>query len=173
MSKGLPRSRARGNPLLNPIMKQTLRVKNLTFLVDGASGVGWGTAVLGDFPAGNVMLLGAVGYLQFTTAAAGVTATFDGDFAIGTTPTADATVTGTDANIVPLTALGAATAKVSPRVRGVQADGAFAGVVFDNTDGSLELNLNLIIDDAAISADDCSFVANGELHIAFIMLGDD
>lgn len=173
MGKGLPRSTARGTPVKQEIIKQTLKVKDLPITVAGLTGVGWGTAVLGDFPQGNIMLLGAVGYMQFLTASANVTATFDGDYAIGTTPTADATISGTDANIIPSTALGAATAKLSPRARGVQADGAFCGTVFDNTDGSLELNLQLLVDDANIDANGVAFTANGVLEIAYIVLGDD
>lgn len=171
--KGLPRSRDRGNALLNPILKKAMVADSLAISIDGATGVGWGTAVLGDFPDGNVLLLGAVGYMQFTTASASVTATFDGDYGIGTTPATDGTITAGDVDLVPSTALGAATAKVSPYVRGVQADGAFAGVVLDNTDGSLEVNLNLLIDDASISADGVAFTATGVLHISYIMLGDD
>jgi len=65
--------------------------------------------------------------------------------------------------------LGAATARVSPVVR---ATGVTAAI-FDNTDGSLEINLNLIIDDATISADDVEFTASGVLEIVYCVLGDD
>lgn len=175
MTKGLPRSTSRGEPQRQDIIKQTVLVKDVAILVDGATGVGFGTAVIGDLPEGNILLLGALAYLQFNSAGgqAGLVDTWNGDFAIGTTPTADATVTGTDANIVPLTAVGPAVAEDSPRTRGVQADGAFCGVVLDNTDGALELNLNLIIDDADISADDVALTIKGELTLAYIVLADD
>lgn len=172
MSKGLPRSMSRGSALRQEVMKQTFVAKNVAVTVDGATGVGWGTAVIGDLPAGNILLLGAVAYMQFTTADAGVQAAFDGDYSIGSTPTADATISGTDADIIPSTALGAATAKVSPRVRGVSTT-SLNGAILDNTDGSLELNLNLIIDDANISADDVAFTATGELILLYAVLGDD
>lgn len=168
MSKGLPRSLSRGNPQRQDIMKQVVKVKDLPINVIGASGVGYGAGVMGDFPEGNVLFLGAVSYLSFSTVAAGVQAAFDGDYSIGSAPTADATLAGADVDIIPSTALGAATGKVSPRVRGANA----TQVMLDNTDGSLELNINLLIDDANISADS-AFLANGELHIAYIMLGDD
>jgi len=172
MSKGLPRSMSRGSALRQETMKQTFVAKNVAITVDGATGVGWGTAVIGDLPAGNILLLGAVAYMKFTTASASVQDAFDGDYSIGTTPTADATISGTDADIIPSTALGAATSKASPRVRGVSTT-SLNGAILDNTDGSLELNLNLIIDDANISADDVPFTASGELILLYAVLGDD
>lgn len=167
--KGLARSLARGSKVRNPIVKHTVKIKDLAIEVDGATGVGFGTAVIGDLPEGNILFLGAVGYAQFTTADAGVTATFDGDFSVGSAPTADATLSGAEVDIIASTALGAATAKVSPRARGTNA----TQVILDNTDGSLELNLNLLIDDATISADNVAFVANGDVFLSYIVLGDD
>lgn len=172
MTKGLPRSLARGAAQRQEIIRQTIRVVDLAMLADGATGVGFGSVVLGDVPEGNILLLGAVAYLQFDGPASGMTATWDGDYSIGTTATADATITGTDADIIPSTALGAATATLSPMVRGVNT-AALSGAVFDNTDGSLELNLNLLVDDATISADDAALVVNGVVHLAYIVLGDD
>ncbi len=172
MGKGLPRSMSRGNPLKQEVMRQVFTAEDLAITVDGATGVGWGTAVLGDLPAGNILLLGAVSYLSFTTASASVQAAFDGDYSIGTAPTADASLSGSEVDIVPSTALGAATAKVSPRARGVSTT-SLNGAILDNTDGSLELNLNLLIDDANISADDVAFTADGELILLYAVLGDD
>lgn len=169
MAKGYPRGRSRGRAELNPIIKQTVKVRNAPINVDGATGVGWGTAVIGDLPAGNILFLGAVSYLQFTTAAAGVQAAWDGDYAIGSAPTADASLSGGEVDIIPSTSTGAATAKVSPRVRGTNA----TQVILDNTDGSLELNLQLLVDDANISADGCAFTATGEVFLSYIVLGDD
>lgn len=168
--KGLPRSRSRGPAAANPIIKRVIPVRNVTITVDGASGVGYGSAVIGDLPEGNILFLGAVAYMQFQgPGSAGLTDTYDGDYGIGTTPPSDATITGADVDIIASTALGAATAEISPRVRGTNATQA----VFDNTDGSLEINLSLLIDDANISADDLAFTANGELFISYIVLGDD
>ena len=45
--------------------------------------------------------------------------------------------------------------------------------MLDNTDGSLELNLNLIIDDAAVSADDQDFTVDGYVDLIYAVLGDD
>ena len=166
--KGLIRA-LRRNPVQQPVVKQAIRVSNVPVSVAGTTGVGFGTAVIGDFPAGNILLLGAVSYLQFTTADGDVQTTFDGDYSIGTTPTADATLSGTEINVVPSTALGAATAGVSPVVRGAS---TAAPAILDNTDGSLELNLNLLVDDANISGTG-DFTVSGVVHIAYTVLGDD
>lgn len=171
MAKGLPRSRSRGKALVQPIT--TLRIPVRSKAVSVADGApGFGTAVLGALPQGNLLFLGCVSYLQFQSASSSITATFDGDYAIGTVPTANNSLGDAgDADIVPSTPLGAATAKLSPVVRGASTD-ALGGGVIDNTDGSLELNLNLLIDDAAISGA-AAFTVNGVVNIALIVLGDD
>lgn len=173
MGKGLPRSSGRGEASAQEIIKQSIVVKNIAVSVDGATGVGFGTAVIGDLPDGNILFLGAVSYMQFQgPTSADLSETWEGDYAVGTTATADATLTGTDVNLVASSAIGAATAELSPVTRGASADASNA-VILDNTDGSLELNLNLIIDDAHIGADDLVVTVNGVLHIAYIVLGDD
>jgi hypothetical protein len=172
MGKGLPRSLARAN-VNSPAKRLDLTFEDLSITVDGATGVGFGSAVCGDLPSGNILLLGAVSYVTFTgPTSASLADNYDGDYSIGSTATADATLSGTEVDFIQSTALGAATAEVSPRARGTSA-AAIAGTVLDNTDGSLELNLNLLIDDANISADDLVFTADGEIHISYIVLGDD
>lgn len=166
--KGFIRALRRG-PVQQPVVKQAIPVRNVPVSVAGTTGVGFGTAVVGDFPAGNILLLGAVSYMQFSTVDGDVQATFDGDYSIGTTPTADATLSGTEINVVPSAALGAATAGVSPVARSAS---TAASAILDNTDGSLELNLNLLVDDANISGTG-DFTVNGVIHIAYIVLGDD
>lgn len=174
MTKGLPRGRARGSELANPIRKLTIPVQAFALSIVGATGVGFGSAVLAGMPEGNFMLLGAVASIQFSGSGSdpNLIATWLGDYGIGTTPASDATITGDDVNIVPSTALAAATAEVSPITRGVQADGAFCGVVLDNTAADLEFNLNLLIDDTSISGT-VPITAEGVVIVSYIMLGDD
>lgn len=168
--KGLPRSRARGEVALQPVTKLNIPVRDLVIgVVDGAPG--YGTAVITGLPEGNLLFLGCVANLQFSTTDADITATFDGDYGIGSAPTADGALAGAEVDIVPSTALGAATGGVSPVVRGASTD-ALGGGILDNTDGSLELNLNLLIDDAAISGP-ADFLVDGAVHLAVIVLGDD
>ena len=169
MAKGLPRSNSRGAASRSVVRKQRIQLKDFAIRTTGATGVGWGTAVLGDLPEGNILFLGAVAYLQFTKLDAGTIATFDGDYSIGTAPTADNTLSGTEVDIIPSTALGAATASVSPVVRGVNATQS----MLDNTDGAMELNLNLLMDDASVSADDQDFTVNGVVELVYSVMLDD
>jgi hypothetical protein len=168
--KGLLRSMSRGAPARQEIVRQTIKVDNLALSVAGTSGVGFGSAVAAGLPEGNILFLGGVAYLQFTEADADVTDTYTGNFSVGTTATADATLDTTDANLIGSTALSAATGGVSPRTRGVSA--ADATEILDNTDGSLEVNLNLTIADASISGTG-SFVVDGVIELVYIVLGDD
>lgn len=170
--KGLPRSRGRGKQGLVPISKMLIPIRNkIINITDPGAAVAWDTEVIGDFPEGNILFLGAIAYLQYSSAAAGISATFDGDFSIGTAPTADSTLSGAEVDIIPSTAFGAATAKVSPMIRGVSAV-AVAGTIYDNTDGSLELNLNTLIDDTGISATS-DMTINGFFQMLYTVLGDD
>ncbi len=174
MGKGFPRSLKHANKATAHIVRETIKVRSLALTVDGATGVGYGSAVAGDFPEGNILFLGAVAYLAFTgPTSANLVDTWEGDYGIGTTPAGDATITGTDVDLIPSTALAAATAEASPRTRGTQADGAKAGQVFDNTDGSLEVNVSLLVDDADIDADGIAMTAEGEIFMSYIVLGDD
>lgn len=174
MTKGLVRSLGRGPELDQKVVKKMVVVVAKTLTVAGASGVGFGSIVISDFVQGNVMFLGAVAYFQFSGPTSGsLSDTWAGDYGIGTTPAGDGTISNADVDMIPSTALAAATAEVSPNTRATQADGAKCGQIFDNTDGSLEINLSLLIDNADISADGIDMSVTGELHISYAMLGDD
>ena len=174
MGKGLKRSMKMGaSPANHTIIKHRVAVSDLAVSTLGATGVGWGTAVMGDLPEGNILFLGAVSYMTFSGQTdANLGDTWAGDYGIGTTPADDATISAADVDIIQSTALAAATAEVSPRTRGVHLL-ADSGDVLDNTDGSLELNLNLLIDDADIGADSIVLLATGEVEILFAVLLDD
>ena len=171
MSKGLPRSLSRAEPLLQNIVKLDIPVRGLEIAVaDGAPG--FGTAVIQGLPAGNLLFLGAVAYLQFATTDVDVIDAFEGDFSIGTVATVDGDLADAgEADIVPSTAIAAATDQISPVTRGASTD-ALGGGILDNTDGSLELNLNLLIDDTSIGGA-ATFTADGVVHLALVVLGDD
>lgn len=172
MGKGLPRSMSRGAAQRQDIVKQTVKINHTVSVSSTGAAVGFGASVIGDLPEGNILFLGAVGYVQLSGSGAdtNLDATWDGDFSFGTAPTADVNLSGADTDILPSTALGAATAEVSSRVRAVNA----TQVIFDNTDGSLELNLNVLVDAANIG-DGATVVltARGTLQLAYIVLLDD
>lgn len=172
MGKGLPRSMSRGAAARQEVIKQEFVIRGTVSVTAAGAAVGFGTSVIGDLPEGNILLLGAVAYLSLagTGTDPNLTATWDGDFSIGTAPTADVTLSGAEIDIIASTALGAATAEVSPRVRAFNA----AQAMFDNTDNSLELNLNVLIDAADIT-DGATVVltASGILQLAYIVMLDD
>lgn len=167
--KGLIRSLSRGPKAQAPIVRQAFVLNDLAITVDGATGVGFGTVVAGDFPEGNILFLGGISYLQFYSADVGVTTTWTGNYGVGSTATADATLSTTDVDLIASGAISAATAGLSPVTRSSNA----TVVMLDNTDGSLELNLNFIVADATISADDVPFVVDGYIELVYIVLGDD
>lgn len=167
--KGLKRSleRSKGTAL----QTVSVPIKNATVsVVNGAPG--YGSAVLAGLPEGNILFLGAVAYFQFSTSDADVIATFDGDYSIGTAATVDSDLAdANEADIIPSTPLGVATAKLSPVVRGASTD-ALGGGIIDNTSNTLNLHLNLLIDDSSISGA-ADFTVNGDVFIAYLILGDD
>jgi hypothetical protein len=169
MTKGLPRSRGRGPSEGKAVQKIKLPFKNLAVTVNGATGNGWGTAVIGGLPEGNLAILAAAAYVQLSTASASVGATFNGNFSIGSGATADNTLSGTEVDMVASSALGAATAKVSPLARGASASASMV----DNTDASKKINLNVLINDADISADGVAFLASGIVEVLVATLLDD
>lgn len=173
MSKGLQRSINRGDQAKAGVLKKTFLASDLAISVVGATGVGFGSAILGDFPEGNIVFLGAVSYMTFAGggADANLGDTWQGDYGIGTTPMSDATMSTGDEDLIVETAIAAATAEVSPRTKGIYLE-ADVGQMHDNTDGTLEINLNLLIDDADIGGTS-PITVNGELTILYAVLGDD
>lgn len=172
MPKGLPKSLSRGNPAVAPVIRQDIVFSESVEVTGAAGSADAASVVIGDLPPGNILLLGAVCYLQLTGPTSDDLADdFQGDYSVSSAPDTDGTLGG---DIVPPTAIPAATAEVTPVVRGAQADGAFCGVILDNTDGSLELNLNLLLDDGEITDTEAvALTAEGRLHLAYIVLGDD
>lgn len=171
MGKGLKRSMAgiASQPQTQTVIKQRVSLRSVPVTVAGLTGVGFGTAVIGDLPEGNVLFLGAVANIVVTGPGTGHVATFNGDYAIGTAPTADATLNGAEVDIVASSAIGPAVSNVTPLARGAGATVA----MLDNTDGSLELNLQLLIDDADISANGVVFTVSGELVLLYSLMLDD
>lgn len=169
--KGLPRSTRRASQAIASVVKRVVPLRNFPIVVAGATGIGFGSGVVMDLPEGNILLLGLVANLTFSKSAGatGVQDTWDGDFGIGTTPASDATITGGDVDLIASTATGAATAGVSPVKRATQATQS----IIDNTANDLEINLNLLIDDANISADAQTIYVNGDLVVAYIVMSDD
>ncbi len=171
MAKGLQRSLSRAPRGKRDIVKEFIDMTGDLITITGATGIGWGSVALGSFPEGFILLLGAqVTDLVLTGNGTDHTATFDGDVGFGTTPADDGTITAADVNVIASTALGAATANVSPNLdigNAVQA-------IIDNSADDQDLYANLLIDDAAVSGDGGIFtVTTGGLWVVYTMIGDD
>jgi hypothetical protein len=165
--KGMPRSLARA-PKSPGVRHLKIPIRGLVVAMTdvGASGA-WGTAILGGLPEGNILLLAAVSYVRLT-GGAGQSSTFVATTAVGTAPTADQTLAGAEVDVLAAAAMSAATASVSPVTRAATA----TAQMIDNTDGSKELNLNVTLVDAGSTANG-NMTADGVIHIAYVVMGDD
>lgn len=171
MSKGLQRSLRRGRAALTGPLNLRIPINTTIAIADPGGAVAFASGVIGDFPSGNILFHGAVLYLTATKGDADIIDAFTGNFSLGTTATADATLGTTDANLIPSTAFQTGSGGVSSGNRGVSTT-TETGAILDNTDGSLEMNLNFTIADASISADS-SVAFVGALFISYTVLGDD
>jgi len=174
MSKGLPRSLARSKG------KNTVVRERISFDVDiditGVDAtVDAGTAVIGDFPEGNILVLGLVSRFAIDGTDASVIADWTGDFAIGTVPQNDVDLGDAgEADLIASTPLTADSGLKTVADARYASASSLCGTIFDNTDGSLEINLNLLIDDNVITDTEVgTFRCYGHMDIAYIVLGDD
>lgn len=173
MTKGLGRSLQRGPKNEARIVKDTIDLAGKTVdIVSVGGAVGFGSLEISDFPEGNILVLGMAGTIGFagSGANADLADTWAGNFGIGSTPASDATISTTDEDIVTEVDMADAVDEVVAPFR--VADGK--GVMLDNTDGSLELNLNVLIDAADIVDDKTvPLTLSGLLEISYIVLGND
>lgn len=147
-----------------------LKFNNVPVTVANVTGASFGSVKIFDFVQGRVQIFGgSTRFTRISWAGEDIAATGSGDFSLGTTATADATLSTTDANIQ------ASTAMIDPFVGGVgSGSGVFAaGAVYDGTATAIDIYLNVIIDDADV-ADAASDVVlfTGEIEIVGAFYGD-
>lgn len=150
------------------IVTTTLTVDGLSVTMTDAGAAGChGSAPLLTFPAGNIVILGAVTDLAIVAGAGGIGDAAAVVGAVGSVATAvdNATLTSTEANIVPSTA-------------GTLTDGAgtvkgesTAPVTLDGTSSAAVARLNFAVPDADSSASDTLSVT-GTVKITWANLGD-
>lgn len=169
MGKGLPRSLGRGINPVGQIKRKTISIDETMSFTGSTGAAVFATAVISDFEEGNISLIGAVLNATLTgPTSADLVDTYEGDISVGTTPADDNTLTGADVDIVASTAIPAAVAEVAT----VRATGAAS--IVDNTDGSLEMNLNVLLDaDEVTDAASVNIAVTGTLSIHYAILGDD
>lgn len=140
--------------------------------VANTTGASFGGVKLYDFPAGRILVHGVTAYFDtIDWSDSDIGATGSGDYSLGTTITADATLDGTDVDLLPSSAM------LDPFVDGVGSSNAgtalAASAQFDGTSTAKDLNLNVIIDDADV-ADAASDVVlfTGTITVTWVNLGD-
>ena len=145
-----------------------LTLAAMPITVVGATGVGFGSTKLYDFPEGRILILGTVATLAFpiTSTEGDLADTADGDFLMGSTGEEDGTMDrATDLDILPKTSTAAnalSTAVESALAASAQIDGRTTAV---------DAYLSLCIDDA--ETDETSICgATGTIEITWINLGD-
>lgn len=152
-----------------PVHQTVLTLTSTPVTVGNTTGASFGGVKLYDFPAGRILIHGVTADLSFNWDGTDIAAAGSGDVSLGTTITADATLDGTDVDLLPSTAM------TDPFVAGV---GAAAGALassaqFDGTTTAKDANLNIIIDDADV-ADAASDVVlvTGTITLTWTNLGD-
>lgn len=109
--------------------------------------IGFGALPFGDLPAKRLKIDAIRANLSFQRMDTNVIATWSGDWAVGSTPTADNTIAGTDADIIAIQAIGPANA--AGLISG--ADVLVTTPITRTWTAAEELNLNLIVDAADIT----------------------
>jgi len=108
----------------------------------------FGSTGLVGLPIGDFIVMGGMLALDAIESSANIVNTFNVTTALGTTATADLTLSGTEINLLAAAAAGAATSSVSPRIK--RAIAAVAAP-FDNNNAALAAFLNVTLPDADIS----------------------
>ena len=151
------------------VQKTVLTITDLEVtMVDAAAAGAHGSAPLFTFPAGNIVILGAVGEIGIVAGAGGLADTAAVVAAVGTVVTANdnATLTSTEADIVPST-----TATLTDGANAAVNMQSTAVAIKDGTASAGVARLNFAVADAGSSADD-TLTVNGTITITWVNLGD-
>ena len=147
----------------------TLKFNSIPVTVGNTTGASIGSKKIFDFPAGRITIVDGSSNLQFVWTGEDIVATGSGDYSLGTTATAEATLNSTEVNIQ------ASTAMLDPFVGGVgTGSGAFAALArHDGSATAIDMYLNMIIDDADVSdAASDTVLVSGTIIFAWIWAGD-
>jgi hypothetical protein len=157
---------------LGVMRRTTFRFTNVAFaLTDVAGVVAFSGKKIYDWPEGWIKVVCAVADLALTKSAAGVNATWNGDFGLGTvTASNNATLSSTEQDIIPTTATPAAVAGVS------SAKGANAADIapLDGHTTAKDLFLNFLVDDADqdVTTTPTNLIVNGTVVVHWLNAGD-
>jgi len=144
----------------------TLTALSVT-MVDATTAGNQGGVKIYDFPEGNILILGGTADLTTLAGAGGITdtAALVGSVGSVVAATDNATLTSTEANIVP--SMSGTLTGGAGTLKGVNTATAF----LDGTATAADVYLNLAVPDAGSSADD-TVAVSGTITITWINLGD-
>lgn len=159
-------------------VKTVLTFNNKTVPIVDAAGVVARVALkILDLPEGLIAIAGATANLALEAVTVdpeaetpGVSLTWDGDFGIGSAAAAaDATLTGTEQNIIPTTATPQAVAGATT-AKGVST----AALQLDGTAAAVDIYLNVLIDDVDqdVTSEPANLVINGTVTLVWSLIGD-
>lgn len=149
--------------------KTVLTFSKSDFTITEAGTAGWGTMKLYDFPLGALSIIGASGNMTIDASAdtTNIAADGSGDFSVGTTATEDATLSSTDADLIPSGAF------VDPFVSSVGTGFSYkiAPGVFDGTSTAKDAILNVRIDSGDVTATTNAVTISGEIVFHWVNAG--
>lgn len=151
------------------IHKTVLTLTNLVVaMVDAAANGSQGSQKLYDFPEGLIQILGSTMNLGIARVGTAIVVGAAVVSALGTVaPDANATLTGTEANLIPSTA-----ATLTGGVNAAAPKGkSTATATFDGTSTPIDALLNFAIPDADSTGND-SLTVNGTITILWAQMGD-
>lgn len=156
------------------VRKLTLSLEDVDIaLSDNAGTIAYGGLKIADLPEGAICILGAVADLDITKSSAGVNDDWDGDFALGTvTASDDASLSSTEANIIPSTATPQASSGAT--TANGQSTATECPLYLDGTTTPADVYLNFLVDDADhdVTSTPCNLIANGTVTLTYAVLGD-
>lgn len=150
----------------------TITLTAMPVTVANTTGASFGGQQLYDFPEGRIFVLGVTAYFgTIDWSATTIGATGSGDYSLGSTVTTDATLNGTDIDMLPSSAM------LDPFAAGIGRSNAgtalAAAAQFDGTTTAKDLFLNAIVDDADVGDGDSDIVLfSGTIVVNWVYLGD-
>lgn len=157
---------------IGAVRQTVLNFDKFAVTTGNTTGASFGSAKIYSFPQGVINFLGCVAYFpEISWVGSSIADAGSGDYSIGTTATADATLSGTEVNILPSTAM------LDPFVGGVGRSNArshlTAATIIDGSTTALDAYLNVIIDDDDVSngAADDDVLFTGQVIITWANLG--
>jgi len=141
-----------------------IQVNHLISTAAAGAGVGIGTKILDTFPKGRITVLSVSANIKFTKMDANLIATWSANWGLGTVADVDGTLSGTDQDLIAVTAIGAAVGGVIPGTRIVNT----TSQVVNNDAGTVRINLNLAPAAASIT-DATAAVVKAEGFVELIL----